>query len=315
MNSTLTVAKARAQLAAYVPNSATEFIEKLNQVCERAIYVGKFNGTFVVVDFANVENYITLPPRYLGVLAGTIDKVPVQTFSQWQPYMEVGWCLESDALVWGWGRLQDMGDGYVTTVDIDESGPIQVFSTAPDNAQIVRLFGVDADTGYPVIDSTGAEGENVTLAAPSVTTTHNFSSLTGIQKDVTKGPITLKVDPTNGDPVYTISTVQSWETAPSWRRYWIGPGQKTVRLLCQRRFIPVSFETDLVWPDSVGALKMGLKGLALEDSGGETTGAAQICWDQMVKILNQAARSTRAGNVIPVPVNAWGWRQPIKFTN
>lgn len=314
MDSVVTVATARSQLSGYVPNSPMEFLDKINQCAERLLYGGKFNGAFVIVAFDAASGFITLPPRYLGILAGTYDRVPVQTFSQWQPYQEYGWCTTEEAGWWR-GRLQDLGDGYVTTVDVDEAGPLKVYSSAGDDDLIVRLFGEDADTGQPVVDANGIEGENVTLAAPSITTTHNFASLTGIQKPHTKSPIVIKVDPTNGDAEYTISTVQPWETIPSWRRYQVGPGEKTVRVLCQRRFIPARDETDYIYPGSIGALKMGLKALSLEDSGYESIGESQQCWKIAYQILNQEAKSTRAGGQIPIPTFSWGFGQGIPQTN
>lgn len=314
MQSTVTLGFARQQLAYLVPNSKQQFTDKVNQACERLLYSGKFNGSMISVAFNAISGYFTLPPQYLGVLAGTFDNWPVQTFSEWTRYMEVGWCTENEALSWG-GRIQDEGDGYVTQVEIDPSGGVRIYSTGSDDGTPVRMYGVELETEEDVTDENGVRGEELILAAPYVESQFHYSDITGFMKPLTNGPLQVKVVPTNGDPVYQVAEYQSWETVPSYRRYRIGPATKTVRVLCQRRYIPATQETDILYPGSIGALKFMLKALALEDSGYDSPNESLNCENQAVRILNQEAKSLRAGGVVPIPLAVWGYNGGIPFTN
>lgn len=309
-----TVATARAALEIYVPNGAAEFIPKINQVLERLAYIGKYRGNILSVVFPAHTGYITLPPAYAAILAGSYDRWPVEIASLWQPYFELGWCDPIQAQGFNL-RLQDLGDGFVTQFDIVEPGSVRIYSTGSDNGDTVRIFGIRTETGLPVTDNQGNLGEEITLTAPFQQSLYHYDSITGFQKTHTKGPVQMRLLPMNGGAEYLLSEYQTYETIPSYRRFQTGPNEKTVRVLCQRRYIPVSAETDFVIPGNIAALKWGLKGLELEDAGYERVGESQECWSQCINWLNQEAKAFRGGNITPIPVYAFGKGGGIPFAN
>lgn len=313
-DSSTTVATARAALEIYVPNGATEFTQKLNQVLERLAYIGKYRGNILTAIFPAHVGYITLPPHYASILAGTYDRWPVEIGSQWQPYFELGWCDPNEVLGWSL-RLQDLGDGYVTQFDVVEPGSVRIYSTGSDNGERVRIFGTRTETGLPVTDNQGNLGEEIILAAPFVQSLYHYDDITGFQKPHTKGPVQMRLLPMNGGSEYLLSEYLTYETIPSYRRFATGPNEKTVRVLCQRRYIPVSAETDPVIPGLISALKFGLKGLELEDAGYERVGESQECWNQCVNWLNQEAKAFRGGAQIPIVLQAWGPGGSLPFSN
>lgn len=320
MQSQLTLAQARAQLAVYVPNAATEFTNKINQVNEIFTLSGKWIGSMVAAVFPAASGIITLPPELLSILSGKFDCVPVQSFSSWFSYLVVGPSSQDEASLWGWGGIVEIPGGFCTTVLQDDDGPIRIFSNAADNGAVCRIFGYDVATGQQIIDANGVRGESITLTAPFVNTTHSFvagSSITGFTKPLTKNSVQVSVVPTNGNPIVQLADYNSWETNPSYTRYsipsGINGGTVNVKVLCQRRPIAVSAESDYLVPDSIAADKAGLQALALSDSGYEAESLHK--WTEAYGYLNAKSKSLRGGSQVPIPTNVFGWGNGIPFTN
>lgn len=311
MDSTLTVQDIEDEIGDLVPAGMTT-LQAVNQVGNRLVYSGKYKGSMVATVFPVVQNFITLPPRYLSVLAGTFDQFPVPTLSNWFSYMEIGPCDLDIATQWG-GRIQDVQDGFATQFPIVQPGSVRLYSTASDNGAVVRIYGEQEETEQPVVDPNGVEGENMTLAAPFQQSLYHYSDLTGVQKPATKGPIYVRILPMGGGAEYEIGQWQSWETRPSYRRYTIGPSVKTVRVLCQRRFIKAVAMTDWVWPGNLAAYQFGLQALQYEKTGYEDSAASN--WNQALKWLNDEARALRGGAQVPVPMLAWGAGGAIPISN
>jgi hypothetical protein len=182
-----------------------------------------------------------------------------------------------------------------------------------DNGKVVRLYGIEEETGEPISDSSGYEGEQIVLNAPFVQSTKHYSSLTDFTKVHTNAPLTLKVAPTSGAAEYQIAYYQPSETRPRYRRYKTGVAEKVIRVLCQRRFFPVIAETDWVIPGNLAALKFGLIALNQEDQGYEDAGKAN--WDTAYEWLNAEAKSMRGGAKVPSGSDIWGYDQGLVRIN
>lgn len=322
MNTRLSVATARTALERYV-RSSSEFIPYLNQAMERLLYSGKWKGAVVKVTFDASLGYITLPPDMLSILAGTYCGVPSPVFDQFYHYYESGPGTYNDALQWG-GVFSDQGDGFPTQFSIIEAeenrfppvvavpGSVQLFSSASDNGKAVRLFGIEEETGRPVFDSNGVEGEQLILSSPSVISTKHYSRVTGVEKLPTNSIVTAWCVPSGGGDSYQLATWLPWETMPQYRRYWLKSTEHVIQTLCQRRFMPVSAETDPVYPDSLAALKFALKALVHEDQGYEEIAMGE--WDAAINWLNQEATASRGGAKPSNPINTWGMGTPFPYT-
>jgi hypothetical protein len=322
-NTRLTVAQARVALQTYVASSAV-FVQQLNLVCERLINSGKWVGNVIRVTFDSSTGYITLPPYYLSVIGSTFNKWPTPIFGEFHCFFEGGPGNPRETSSW-LGQLQDLGDGFCTQLNIQEAdadarppivaepGAILLYSGGSDNGKVVRLYGTEAETGKPVVDPDGNQGENIALAAPFVQSTKHYSSLDKVVKPHTNAPVEAWVLPMSGTANYQIASWLSFETVPRYRRYQTGQTENAIQVLCQRRFVGVSAETDWVIPGNLAALKFGLKALRHEDSGYEDKAAKN--WAEAMKWLDDEAAATRGGAQPSIPAGMWGWGQVIPQTN
>lgn len=290
--------------------SDASFVPAINQVSERLVQSGKWQGNLEKVVFAAQSNgYITLPPQMVSILGGGFQCWPgAPVWSQFHEFMECGPGTLDQNLCWPY-QFIDAGDQYAVQYDVVAPGPLRIYSAAPDNGVVVRVFGLDTNTGFPVTDSTGVLGEQVTLAFPFVQTTHSFSSVTTFQKPVTKHIVNLWVLPTNGSGQYQIAAYQTVETVPQYHRYLVGNVQAlnsipAIRTLCQRRYFPVNAETDICYPPSIGAFKYGLQALNFEDLNRNSDADAQ--WTVATKLMNNQSHATRGGARIELAINPFG---------
>lgn len=309
MDTRLTVADCRNAL--YTEVDATDinsslFLPALNEVIERFINSGKWKGQTPLVTIpVNGLNYFSLPRWYVSVLVMSYLRCPVPVFTPFYQFSESGPGVLPDADAWS-GVLLDLGDGFVTQYNITTAGTLRLtVSNASDAGKVIRLFGLDQN-GADVYSADGSLGLNVTLVNPTVTTTQQFSLVTGVQAPATiVAPWTLSVI-NSGTPTL-LSTYYPGERAPSYRRYQTGELEEAVQLICNRRFIPLRNETDWVIPGSISALRYGLKMRAYENAGQIDEAAA--AFDKALGFLNQEAKSARGGGRITLNIDStlmWG---------
>jgi len=289
MNTRLTVADVRAALAPDFPDFN---LSTLNEVREKFYNSGKWKGLVLEVDFPSSDGYITLPYEFESVLCTTYDRVPVMTYTQFHTYQINGPGELDRALRWP-GFLVDLGDGYATQIDIKTAGTLRVVTDAADNGKFIRINGLNQN-GQPVFSPDGTIGEVVTCTAPYVTTTNQFSAVTGIQASpdpliVMQKGWTLY---SNGDSAI-IGTYYPGESRPLYRRYQTSQAEKKIRLLCQRRFIPVRNESDWVIPGNISALRAGY--WAWQFQNGSDVAQAENSFATGLNLLNQEAKTLRGG--------------------
>ena len=309
MDTRLTVSDCRNAL--YTEVDATDinsalFLPALNEVVERFINSGKWKGQTPLVTIpVNGLNYFSLPRWYISVLVMSYLRCPVPVFTPFYQFSESGPGMLPDADAWS-GVLIDLGDGFVTQYDIATAGTLRLaVSNSADAGKVIRLYGLD-ENGVEVYSPDGSLGLNVTLANPTVTTTQQFSLVNGVQAPANiLAPWTLSVI-NSGTPTL-LSTYYPGETTPRYRRYQTGQLEEAVKLICNRRYVPLRNETDWVIPGSISALRYGLKMLRYEGAG-QLVEASQA-FDRALDFLNQEAKSARGGSRITLnldPTLMWG---------
>jgi len=306
MNSQLSLAQVRAVLFGYVnPANANDplFLSRLNQARERIINAGTFPGCVVEGFFATDTNgSITLPPHAEALLAVDVRGWPTPIYSEFHRFTPVGPGLVRPEQQTG-APFFDLGGQVCTTSDIPEgsSGKIRTTITnAADAGNVNRYFGLD-QSGNEIVDALGNRGENVTLVNPSVDTTHTFSVITNVQKQLSKGRQTVSW--LDGTTPITLAVYQTYETNPLYKRYQIGTvttdttyGSRTIAGKCKLRYQPVIAETDLVIPDNMGALKFALLAILQEDGVSDSNRAtAQNFWGDCFRLLDQQHKAQRGG--------------------
>lgn len=285
------------------------FLEMLNEVCERYTNSGKWKGNVVTVKFEASSGFVTLPWTYASALAMTYDRYPYPIFTEYHQYVEEGPGKVDEALHWP-GILIDMGDGFCTQADITNPSTIRVYSSAADDDLKIRIYG--ELNGVTVYDSSGNEGEELTLAAPMVETTNQFTKITGFIKPHTKARVYLKG--WDGTTETLLATYQPNETRPSYRRYQTGTTEKEIRMICQRRFIPIVAETDWVSPGNLSALRAGIQSRLFEDA--TDPDAADASFTRGLNFLNDEAKAYRGGGRATLDITnpTWYWGGTMNAT-
>jgi hypothetical protein len=246
-----------------------------------------------------------LPRRYESIVGVTRVNWPTMPFSRMNEYMTSGPGFE-DETSRDLRTIIDQGDVCTQEFQTDIGFPRLTISNVADDGQIVRVYGNDAD-GNPIFDTDGIEGIALTLTNPTVTASVEMF-ITQVVKPITVGNVTISVV-VSGTPT-VLSIYEPSETNPIYRRYKTGTivprddSKPVLRCLCKRRFVRLVQETDLVWPDNIGALKFGMKALQLEDSGAAELQQSQLFWAKCYEVLNQGLKQNR-GAIRPKMAMDW----------
>jgi len=285
------------------------FISALNQVRERFINEGKWKGTMYEYIFDGSLGYITLPPHLLSVLGPNWDGVGIPVFSQWHRYVQTGPGFFNPNIPLSqlgfFGQLDDRGSDFCTIYDIPPpGGSIRLYPTGSDVGKVVRIYGIQQETGQPVPDPNGIPGEDLVLTLPFIQSAYHYSALTGAQKTQTNGPVNVFSLSETDASLTQLASWQPTETRPSYRRYDCGQTTQAIRVLAQLRYFPVTALTDFVIPGNLGALKYGLQALNVEN-GLDTASAAGL-WTVGTKLLNDEARAYRGGNLQEFAIQPFG---------
>jgi len=303
MDTRLTLADIRPILGPMINSSDLNdplILQIFNEVQERFINSGKWKGSIVTLRYESSTGFVTMPYNYAAALALTYDRYPFPIFTQFHQYVEEGPGKMDETLNWP-GILIDLGDGYCTQDDIPAAGVIRLYSSAADNADVVRVYG--NLNGVAVYDASGNEGEAVTLAAPFVATTNQFTEITGITKPLTTARVYAKS--WDGTTETLVGTYQPNETRPRYRRYQTGVAEKEIRLICHRRFIPTVAETDWIIPGNLSALRAGIQSRLFEDAS--DLDAADASFTRGISFLNDEAKTFRGGGRATINANPTPW--------
>lgn len=215
------------QIANYV-NSAQRRLLYAKEARDEGWY-----GTYaeVVFNVSQTEPYITLPREIARLEAIDVCNKPVRIQNQFYEYLTFGDGRMPKLACWqGQPGLNTQGytrNNAVTFVEMTNAPQfITVYGTdAQDVTGLKRILiqGLDdlGNTIYSQDIGNQIEGTFLTLTSPSITTSMSLSALTGIQKDITMGPVRIyQHDPATGSEVLLL-TMQPGETTAQYRRYYL----------------------------------------------------------------------------------------------
>lgn len=228
-------------------------------------------GTWSVMLFNLAQDYpyFTLPRGVARVTATNLCKKPVLLRNQFYEYLDfgngirpLGCCSSACENLGAWDRGQ-----VITFLDIAPPNKIlRVFLTdASDVGKRVFISGKDA-FGNIVYSQDGLNrvtGEFVEIVSPFADSTNQWTELSGIQKDITNGPVQFfEVDTVTGDD-RLILQMEPGETVAAYRRYFInglpqnccGGTQIQVSALVKLDYVPVAVDTDYLIISNLSALK------------------------------------------------------------
>jgi hypothetical protein len=186
-------------------------------------------GTFAEIAF-NVSRdlpYITLPREVARLQFVNACNEPIAINNQFYEYLQFGngrlpkTCNNCDSI----GITESVTRNNVPTFVDLTNGPqiVRLYCTdAADVGKRVLLQGLDnnSNTVYSQDVMNRVTGIFTVLNQPFVDAAVQFNKITGIQKDITAGPVqVMQVDPTSGDEVL-LSTMEAGEETTWYRRYY-----------------------------------------------------------------------------------------------
>ena len=278
------------------------FDRYLNLVQERYLNSGKWTGMVRELVIVAFDGYFTLPARFVAVLAAKGCCGPIAIANRWFVY-RYGGCYIQDPSVWenyGYGGVDDMGDGFVTFRDSPYAAYFLRFTraSADDVGMQVLVKGYDGQ-GNPIFTDNGQsyEGMTVTLDQAVVTTSQAFAGrIEYLKKLRSHGYLYLDAVDTLTGAVTRIGYYSPSETAPSYHRYWIGcknDEPMSAAALCKLRYTPAVVDSDEVVPSNSGALRAGLAALKCEAEGDLVR--RDLYFQDGIKMLSDEARENRGG--------------------
>lgn len=224
----------------------------------------------IAFNVSRATPYITMPREVARMEMVAVCRTPVPVNNQFFEYLQFG--AGRQPRLWGHGCGFWANDvqvysrnNVVTFQDLDTTTSPQIIrvysSDALDSDGTHRVLIQGADANGTVVTSQDGlnrvQGIFVTIDSPFVDTPFAFSSITGIQKDVTFGQVQFfQVDPTTGAQV-ALHTMEPSEQTALYRRYYLGdlpcncchnpnilPHQVQVTALVKLELIPVTTDTD-----------------------------------------------------------------------
>lgn len=233
-----------------------------------------FTWRKVVFNVSTSNPYITTPFRFARIIVMDVNTCPVKLQNGFYEFLDYGVGLQPKPCKQNVcnGQIQAYDRDTVATLGTLNPTPqfISVFPTDPrDSGKTVIISGADQNGNLitstdPVTNQT-ISGEIVTLALPFSLTLNQFSSVTGIQKDNTFGPVTFfQVDPITGNTM-NLSSMEGAETNAAYRRYLVNNvpcqsvaspnGLTQVTAMCKLDYVPVASDPDpLIIPNIVALI-------------------------------------------------------------
>lgn len=232
-------------------------------------------GTYAEIAFSasRTDPYITLPRNIARLENATVCDKPIPVDNEFIQYLQ-----------FGNGRLRKERPCNPSILQGVSRNNAVTFRDMTDPPQLLRIYiGDSTDVGKRVLlqgtDSNGntiystdvridVTGIFVPLEEPFATTTLQFNTITGIQKDVTNSKVEIyQVDPDDGTEILLL-TMEPGETTASYRRYFFNnlpcsccpnPNQAegTVQLtaIAKMELIPLVVDTDYTVLTGIGAIE------------------------------------------------------------
>jgi hypothetical protein len=228
-----------------------------------------------VFNVSRGQPFITLPREVARIILMDVCKMPVKVQNGFYEFLDYGRGLQPKDCLGGTSStcntlLQAYDRESVPTLGTF-TGPAHVRIYPADPGDVgstvivqgtdqngTTILSTDALTGGPVL------GESISLVVPFATTINQFSTITGIQKDSTNGPVSFfQVNPVTLVQS-SLSTMEPSETAANYRRYYVNGlpanccnasgGVLQVTAMAKLDFVPVTADPDYLLIPNIPAL-------------------------------------------------------------
>jgi hypothetical protein len=263
-------------------------ISLVNLAQERLCTKGEWPFHYCRIKFCQFGGIVSLPTEYEAIAHSTVDRVSVEVMAPWYELMESG-PGPQDQKKWVNVGL-DRGESPVYRQPGLDGAKLRVASTSGDDLGVVQIFGYD-ENGVRV---------KADLALPDATTTAKFSKVTQVIKPLTAGDVVLSCTDAWGEQ-FQIAVYRSRDVNPTFRTYQFtgidDDKSKVIHAIVRRRLFPIVEDTDELFISNLGALRLGVKAVALEDKG-DLQGAS-LALQLAQQILQDESRLYHAGRAVP----------------
>lgn len=297
----------------------------VNAAQRRLIYAKEageegWHGSWAEMVFnVQVPGYTVTAPRGVARIerAAACDRpIPVQ--NQFFEYLDFGVGPQSPLKCRGPHSSQLYARNYAVTFTDLTNPPQNIAVYATDQRDIaaakrVLIQGLDSNNNPIISTDNGVQvqGEFVTLESPFSVATLPVNSITGIQKDVTYGPVTIaQIDPNTGNQI-TLLTMEPGETTAYYPRYFLGQFAQHCRqgnqvmAIVKLELIPAVVDTDYLLIQNLEALIHECQAIRYSemDSGSAKQQAAFHHNEAIKLLIGEAAhyhgKDTPAVNIQP----------------
>jgi hypothetical protein len=179
----------------------------------------------MVFSVTREDPFITTPRTVSRLQSIAVCRRPTPIQNQFFEYLDFGIGPQRSGERCNWWMQGYERNNVVTFKELDPVGKTVrvVYTNSDDIGRRVLIQGVDSNdnTIYSADGLNQVDGIYLTLDTPFAQAPFGITSLTGIQKDITLGPVKFyEVDLTTGDTVL-ILTMEPSEQVASYRRYYI----------------------------------------------------------------------------------------------
>jgi hypothetical protein len=294
-------------------DAQTELRNNINRLLERFVNEGKWVGTVVQASItayedANANKFITLP-RHLEtcIRAGNAGYQTRSVQSEWYQYLPQGRGIRKSDQAYN-GPVQDMGTGFTTFRDLTTASRLTLSSSQTEcTGSYIWIRGKDAngDKIFSTVDEDIVEGIRLDLGSGTQTTSQTFSEIYGVEKTVTTGTITLAAGAT------TLAKYESGERVINYRRYMVDKNWDAAQGMFKRVHCWATSDNDLLYPDCLEAIKLGLIAINAEEKGDVERG--QYFMDRAILLLNAELKEYNAGQEGTMQPAPWLTRTMINM--
>lgn len=256
---------------AAVVNAATERLLFAKEVGDSG-----WIGTWSEIQFAITQEdpFITTPYDVARIQSLDLCTYPIPLQNQFWEYLRFGFGR--------WPKSACTNNRCAPLVSYDR-GKFPTFSDVVPPDKMIRVVLTDAgdvdkrvllqsldgndQPRYSLDGTVQITGDMLTLAAPFVDSPAVVNKVTGIQKDLTLGPVSFYELDTIAATQRLILTMQPGETTGAYRRYYVGglprnccslpestATEVQITAICQLAFVPVAVTTDWLVVPSIEAL-------------------------------------------------------------
>ncbi len=286
-----------------------------NEAHRRLVAKGKWVGTVQRYRICTGTSACLTWPRQIETIeAYQICNTPGTVRNQWYEYVGHGPGLLDEDDNW-FHQLVDRGTAVAFDDIIGTTKRIRVVSDVGESATArILLQGYDENANWIRTQDAGSwiDGEYVTISTGGNNSTKKFTSLTGVIKPTTNGPVRLyEYDDTTGTFSKALAYYENDETVPIYRRSMI-PGLNNlsgcdgdstcdntkVTIIAKLRHIDVVNDNDFFLLGSISALKLMVMSILKEERN--LIEEAIVYESRAIKELQDELSSFEGDGALPV---------------